>query len=223
MSKEQLFAFLQQQNSPVLLQFLDAAYEEMTIDQRDVVFGNAIRQAKPLAVDAGSLLAQVKQFERDSLAGDYYAPFDINSKNFMHVPEKTKAWFDRLGDLLTDAALLSQQGDQTHAVACFRVLYELVDTMCSGDEIVFADEYGTWMIPVDEKEIIRAYVASLAATSTPEVYTDAVLPLIRRDSIESFSKNTYSTAIRAADKAQKVHLKAEVQRLGVPTKSRPRT
>jgi hypothetical protein len=100
MNKKQLFAFFQQQDAPVLLQFLDAAYEEMSTDQREAVFGQAIRKAQPLHVDGKSLLTQVRQFQRDSLAGTYYAPFDINSKNFTHVPEETKAWFEQLGDLL---------------------------------------------------------------------------------------------------------------------------
>ncbi len=222
MNKKQLFAFFQEQDRPGLLGFLDAAYEEMSTRQREAVFGPAVRKAKPLHVDGPSLLKQVQQFQREALAGKYYAPFDINSKNFMHVPEQTNAWFERLGDLLTDSARLSGQGDHTHAVACFQILYELVEAMCSGEEIVFADEYGTWMIPIDEKKTIAAYLASLAATSTPEQYAAAVVPLIRRDSYESFSKKTYAAAIRAAGTAQKAHLKAEVARQGVPTKSRPR-
>jgi hypothetical protein len=53
---------------------------------------------------------------------------------------------------------------------------------------------------------------------TPEEYTAAALPMIRRDARESFSKKTYAVAIRVADKVQKVQLKSEVQRLGVATK-----
>jgi hypothetical protein len=165
---------------------------------------------------------QIKEFRRDSMAGKYYAPFDINSKNFMHVPEETRAWFQRVGDLLVESQRLSERGDHQHAGACFRILYDLVEAMSSGEEIVFADEYGTWMIPVDERKIIPAYLASLAATSTPEEYAVATLPLIRRDACESFSKNTYAAAIRAADKAQKAYLKAEVQRQALRVKPPPR-
>ena len=90
--------------------------------------------------------------------------------------------------------------------------------MGRGEEIVFADEYGTWMIPVDERKIIAAYLASLAAISTPDQYAAAALPLVRRDSMESFSKKTYSAALRAANKAQKARLKAEVQPNDIPTR-----
>ena len=74
---------------------------------------------------------------------------------------------------------------------------------CIIRQIVFADEYGTWMIPVDEKQTIGAYLVSLAAISTPEPYAAAAMPLIRRDSFESFTKRTYAAAIRAADKARR--------------------
>ncbi len=217
MNKDHLLAFLEGQKPRVLLDFLEAAYDQMNTDQRWEVFGKAVKKAKPLAVEGESLLEDVKRFQRDSLARAYYAPFDVNSKNYRHVPEETHEWFERIGDLLSDSARLSQQGDHARAVACFRILYELVEAMENGEEIVFADEYGTWMIPVDEKKTCAAYLASLAATSTAEQYAAAALPLVRRDSIESFSKKTYSAALRAANKAQKAQLKAEVQRHKIPT------
>lgn len=217
MNKEQLFAFFREQDRTALLSALDAAFDEMTTDQRNAVFGPAIQRAKPLHVDGLSLLEQVRQFEHASLAGRYFAPFEINSKNYWLVPEETKAWFERLGDLLIDSELLSRQGDHAVAIACFIVLYELVEAMCRGEEIVFGDRCGTWMIPINEKPVIGAYLKSLAAASTPEEYAAAALPLIRRDSCESFSKNTFSAAIAAANKAQEAALKAEVVRQGVRT------
>ena len=196
MNKEHVFAFLRGQKPRVLLDFLEAAYDEMNTEQRWEVFDKAVKKVKPPAVDGEALLDEVKQFQRDSLARVYYAPFDMNSKSFTHVPEETRQWFERLGDLLSESARLSRQGDHVRAVPCFQILYELVEAMSSGEEIVFADEYGTWMIPVDEKKIITAYLASLAAALTPEEYAAAALPLVRRDSIESFSKGTYSAALR---------------------------
>ena len=173
MNKEPLFAFLEEQDSPTLLNFLEAAYEEMSTEQRWSVFGKALKKAKPLRVQGKSLLEDVEDFQRDSLAGSYYAPFDINSKNFMHVPEETRAWFERIGDLLADSMRLSEQGDHAHAVACFRILYQLVDVMESGDEIVFADEYGSWMIPGDKKKAHPA--EALAAERCP----GSRMPLLR--------------------------------------------
>jgi hypothetical protein len=45
---------------------------------------------------------------------------------------------------------------------------EVLEAMESGDEIIFAEEAGCWMIPTDEKAWLRAYLTSLAATATPE-------------------------------------------------------
>lgn len=221
MNKERLFADLGEQNAATPLGFLNSAFDEMTTRQRHAVFGKALRKAKPVRVDGETLFGNVTEFQRESVAGSYYAPFDVNSKNFTHVPEETRAWFERLGDLLTDSERLSQQGDHIYAVACFRVLYELIEAMARGDEIVFAEECGTWMITVDERKVVRAYLKSLAATSTPGEYAAAALPLIRRDSLESFSKRTYAAAVRAANKDQKAHLKAEVQRHGIRTQPKP--
>ena len=71
MNKKQLLASLEGQDSSTLIKFLEAAYDQMNTDQRRAVFGKAVKKAKPPAVDGKSLLEDVKQFQRDSLAGAY--------------------------------------------------------------------------------------------------------------------------------------------------------
>ena len=170
-------------------------------------------------MDGELLLKEVEAFRRQSLAKAFYAPFDINSKNFMHVPEETREWFNQLGDLLQDSCRLSAQGDHQHAAACFAVLCELIEAMEQGDEIVFADELGSWMIPMEGKIWLAAYMTSLAAVSTPEEFTVRAIPLIRRDSYQSFSGKAFQSGRKAADKAQKTHLDAEIKRHKIRTKS----
>ena len=87
-----------------------------------------------------------------------------------------------------------------------------------GEEIVFAEEVGSWMIPGDEKVYLRAYIRALADTATPEAFTEAVLPLLRRDSYASFTQKVYATAIRAANTRQKAQLKAAITRHHIKTK-----
>ena len=84
-----------------------------------------------------------------------------------------------------------------------------------GEEIVFGDEIGSWMIPGDEKQYIAAYMTSLAATTTPEEFAAAALPLIRRDSYHSFAAQACLSAVRAANEAQKAHLEVEIQRQSI--------
>lgn len=200
-----------------MLALLSAAYDQMEYDQRQVVFGNLVRSLPPAPVDGEVLLGEVESFQRESLAGLYYAPFDVNSKNFMHIPEETSEWFERLGDLLQASRQLTAQGDHSHAVACFGMLYKLVDALDAGEEIVFGDEIGSWMIPGDEKQYVAAYMTSLAATATPEEFTAVALPLIRRDSWQSFMTQAYASAVRAADEAQRAHLEREIQRQKIRT------
>jgi hypothetical protein len=217
MDKTRLFQFLADQEAAFLLNLLNTAYEQMNHDQRRRVFGRLVEKPRPTAVDGEPLLKEIEDFQRESLAGAYYEPFKINSKNWMHVPEGTQEWFERLGDSLQASRQLTAQKDHMHAVACFGILYKLIDTMEEGKEIVFGDEIGSWMIPGDEKQYIAAYMRSLAAVATPEEFTEAALPLVRRDGWQSFATQAYPSAVRAANEAQRAHLEAEIQRQNIRT------
>lgn len=217
MDRIRMFKFLADEEPAVLLDLLGKAFDEMDYDQRQFVFGRYAEALPPAPVDGEVLLGRIEGFRSDSLAGVYYAPFDINSKNWTHIPEETKEWFGELGDLLKASTRLTEQGDYVHAVACFDVLYELIDVMESGEEIVFADEYGSWMIPGDEKQYIAAYMTSLAETASPEAFAETVAPLVRRDSYQSFSKQVYPSAIGVASEAQCAALEAEIERRQIRT------
>lgn len=218
MNKTQLFEFLETYDPPALLRLLSAAYDAMGHDQRQAVFGRLAKTQPPAQVDGEVLLGEVEEFRRESLAGIFYAPFAINSKNWTHVPEETKEWFECLGDLLQASAQLTLQGDHLHAVVCFGILYELIHAMERGEEIVFGDEIGSWMIPGDEKQTIAAYMTSLAATATPDEFTVVALPLIQRDSWQSFTTQAYAAAVRVASESQRTHLETEIQRQKVKTR-----
>ena len=200
MDKKRLMEFLKKQESSVLLQLLDMAFDAMTTNQRRDVFGRLKLEEKPFKVSEKALLKEVKKFYDDSLKGIYYAPFEINSKNHTDIPEETEAWFEKLADLLGDTARISESGKHQIAIGCFKILYELIDKMEEGDGIVFADEYGTWMIPADEKVFIRAYLRSLSAVCTPEEFTEGATPLVERDSCEALHNKVYKTAIELATK-----------------------
>ena len=218
MNKTQLFEFLKTYDPSALLRLLSAAYDAMGHDQRQAVFGRLAKTQPPAQVDGEVLLGEVEEFRRESLAGVFYAPFEINSKTWTHVPDETKEWFERLGDLLQASAQLTTQGDHLHAVVCFGVLYELIHVMERGEEIVFGDEIGSWMIPGDEKQTIAAYMTSLAATATPDEFAVAALPLIQRDSWQSFTTQAYASAVRVANESQRTHLETEIQRQKVKTR-----
>jgi len=217
LDKTRLFNSLSTRDTSLLLDVLSVAYDEMTYDQRDAVFGPYAEALPPPPVDEETLLEEVKLFHSESLAGAYYAPFAINSRNYRHIPEETKEWFGRLGDLLTASRQLTLRGVHERAVACFEILFELIDALDQGDEIVFGDEIGSWMIPVDEQVYMAAYLTSLAATTTPEEFTATVLPLLRRDSWQNFVAQAYPAVIGVATQEQRTQLDAEIQRQGIRT------
>jgi len=217
MDETRLFQYLSAQDAATLLERLRRAYAEMSYDQRHAVFGDIVLSLPPVYVDGEDLLDQIEDFRRESLAGAYYAPFRINSKNWKYIPEETHEWFACLGNFLQAGAQLTARGEHLQAVACFGILYELIEKMENGDEIVFADELGSWMIPGDEKQAITAYLTSLAAVAAPEEFAAAALPLVKRDSWESFHNQVYATAMQAVDEAQRTCLEAEVVRAKVRT------
>jgi curved DNA-binding protein CbpA len=222
MDKRQLFEVLKKQNSADLLSLLQAAYDELNASQRRRVFGEFAQRSKPSTVEGQKLLKEIRKFHKESFDGVYYAPFNINSKNWTHIPEETEEWFDRVGALLEASAKLTEQGEHSKAVECFNLLFELIEAMESGDEIVFADEYGSWMISGDEKKCVKAYISSLAATTSPEEFVAATTPLIKRDSHQSFYTKAYTAALSVANKEQRAHLQEEIKRqnIRVPDKTK---
>ena len=136
MNKKRLFKYIKTQNQSKLLELLSLAFDTMDTKQRHDVFGNAAEELPPSSVDGEEILNTIEQFYEKSMAGYYYAPFDINSKNFSDIPEETDAWFDEISDYLEDSSRLTDQGEHEMAVQCFKLLHELIDKMEDGDEIV---------------------------------------------------------------------------------------
>ena len=222
MDKASVFQALANQETAVLLDLLNRAYEQMNDAQRQAVFGPHAGAGYGLAVDdeperyevdGKRLFEAAEEFKTESLAGVYWAPFNVNSKNYMQVPAETRAWFERLAEMLEDACLLTEQGDHAYAVACFDRLFALIDELDRGTEIVFAEERGSWMLRADRKQCLAAYMTSLAATTTPEEFTQTALPFIRHKSQISFFAGAYEAAARVGTRTQMALLDAELQRL----------
>ncbi len=218
MDEERLFAAIKRKTKSVLLDLLKAAFYEMNADQRRHVFGEILKTGKPSKKPGRVVLEEIEAFHEYSLSGHYYAPFDINSKNFSHIPEETEEWFEKLNDLLLLSTELATKGENAFAVKCFSILYELIDELESGEEIVFADELGSWMIPGDEKVYIQAYLCASAKVSTPEEYTNIALPLIERDSYSSFSGKVYSKANKVGNQDQVRFLKRRIKEENIKTR-----
>ncbi len=217
MNKERLFRLLGEQDKETLLALLHRAYEFLDRDDCQSIFGEYFQQTPPTPVDGEKLLVDIEQFVAVSRDGYYYEPFMIDSKNFSEVPTETREWFGKMGELLQGCCQLTAQESYQHAVACFGMLYELIEEMEKGEEIVFGDEIGSWMIPGDEKQYLTAYITALAHAATTDAFVDIVIPLARRDSWNSLAGEVYATACRLADPAQREKLDEEIRRLNIRT------
>jgi len=124
---QHVFAWLKKQKKDALLVCLRAAFDVMNAKQRRIVFADVLRPEVTTSGDGDKLRAEIEKFRRDSLARKYYAPFNVNSKNFMDVPEKTEEWCDRFVAFVSAASRLTISGEHTQAVGCFALLFELVE------------------------------------------------------------------------------------------------
>jgi hypothetical protein len=216
--KEALFNSLRSKESSELLHYLDAAYETMSPQQRRSTFGEILDQLRLVVFPGESLIAELEKFREDSINGKYYAPFEINSKNFMYKPPETEEWFDRIADFFRSATLLVEHGQYSTAVAVFELIYELIDILESGDEIVFADECGSWMIPIRENECVAAYLKAISCTENAVGFANEAVDLLKRDSRHSFTLKVYDSAMEVGTPEQKAAFAAKVEKLGLPIK-----
>lgn len=206
-NEKELFSILRKKKKDVLLELLGLAYAEMKSNQRSRVFDDIIHQAivTKKTINERKILDKVNNFYKQSLAGHYYAPFDMNSKNFMNLPEETDEWCNQIALLLQESSQLTHLGKHETAVKCFQMLFELMGRL-GDDEIIFGDEIGTWMIGADNETAIKAYITSLTKTTTAQDFVAHITPLLIRDSYESFSNRVYSKVKALAGKKQKVEL-----------------
>lgn len=221
MNEVDLFIDLGKKKKSFILELLENAYFEMNSEQRQCVFGqyvnNKINKTKLNDVNADEILDDILAFHKESKSGYYYEPFDINSKNYMDIPEETTEWCNKIGMYLDQTSQVSIQGFHETAVKCFKILFDLVDAL-GDDNIIFADEIGTWMVGGNEEQAFKCYITSLSDYCTPKDFVEHIIPLLKRDGYESFSNKVYAKALSIANKDQITLLKAEIKLLKIRIK-----
>jgi hypothetical protein len=107
---------------------------------------------------------KILDFRRKSADGVYYAPFSINSRNFRHVPPESEKWFSQASELLRSTAQLADDAPDA-AYRCFYAMFEAINYAYSSGEVIFADEYGNWMLSVDPSEVHTAYLRTIPGSA----------------------------------------------------------
>jgi hypothetical protein len=206
-----LFNLLQKAEKKDLLELIKQSYCNMNTEQKEIVFGKLTIEAikKTTFLTGKNVLNKVKNFQDKSLKSYYYAPFEINSKNYMDLPEETDAWCSEISVLLEEACQLTCQEFHEDAIISFQILFDLIDRL-GYDEIIFGDEIGSWLVSGDNKETVKYYITSLVKVTAVDVFLEHIIPLLKRDSCESFTKEVYKTALKLMTKEQKIALKKEI-------------
>ncbi len=205
-----LFQAIKKLKKEELLDLLRNAFINTEDKERRYIFGDLYKEITKKDRTPDKLLKDIKIFHEESLAGAYYAPFMINSKNWSDVPEETDEWFDTISDYLDFTCVLAEQKDYDTAAKCFKLLFSLIEKLNDGEEIVFADELGDWMIHAD-KDYIENYIITFSKTASIDEYVQHIIPLLKSDSYSSFADKVYQKVKKHSSKEQFVVIEKEIK------------
>jgi len=126
------------------------------------------------------LFMEVKAFEKRSLGGEYFEPFDVNWKNCSAQSMGTTAWIAEYGRFLKRCVAEENLGDPAALRESFDILFGLVDLIDEGsDEVLFfADDGGSWEFGEDWNEILPPWFRVLSATAAPEEFAERVFAIL---------------------------------------------
>ncbi len=152
------------------------------------------------------LLADLKAFEKASLAGEYYESFRVNSKNYMEQSTGTTAWIAECRRLLDRCVTQGKKGNPTEVRQAFDIILGLLDHIdeCRDDVVFFADEGGSWQVGVDWARVLPPWFEVLTATSVPTEYAARITALLEhldrysRDKMLAIARKTATPDQRKA-------------------------
>jgi hypothetical protein len=152
------------------------------------------------------LLADVKRFEKASLAGEYYESFSVNSKNYTQQSAGTSAWITEYRRLLDRCVINAKECNPAEVREAMDILFGLLDHIdeCLDDVIFFADEGGSWQVGVDWEKVLPVWFKVLSATAEPKEYAERITALLAchysygRDKMLAIARRTATTHQRKA-------------------------
>lgn len=210
-----LFQAIKKLKKEQVIQLLESSFINMERKEQRSVFGKLYNEITKKDRTPESLLKDIEDFYQKSMNGHYYSSFMMNSKNFSNVPEETEEWFDELSDKLDFTSKLVAEEQYVTALKCFKILYELIERMGNGENIVFADELGDWMIHA-KTDYVQNHIIALSHTlETTEEYVEILIPMIKMDSYFSLYNKVYQKVKKHATKEQLSAINKEVKSLSI--------
>ncbi len=182
--REKLRVALRRMSEANLLCLLDEAIE-MLPQSKLIKLAEEFWDPATLCPDdttEGSLLKDVKAFEKASLGGNYYEGFRVDSKNYMEQSAGTQTWIAECNRLLDRCVARARKGDPAEVREAFETIFALLGRIdeCLDDIIFFADEGGSWQVGVGWENVLPAWFTCLAATTEPEEYAHRVVEVVEK-------------------------------------------
>ena len=120
---------------------------------------------EPEADTPTRLRVAAESFATASRRGDYFQPFDVNSKNCNEQSKGTTAWIGDCGRLLDRCMKFSARDrGASDVLVAFEQLFEVVEqaASCDYDILFFADEGGIWEFGIAWRKVGAAWMSCLA-------------------------------------------------------------
>ncbi len=198
----------------VLYSMLDDAIELLPPSKLAKLAGRYldVNDLQPPGPGQGGLLAQVKVFQKASLAGDYYESFAVNSKNYREISGGTRTWIAECLRLLDSCVSAAAKDESDEACEAFGILFALLQHLDDGldDVIFFADEGGSWQVGIDWQTVLPAWYTCLSATAGSDEFADRVVEIVNRY-MRHDRDNQLALAARQASPAQRQSLEERAQ------------
>lgn len=207
---DKLRVALQRMSRGKLLMVAERAIEIVPRSKLQVLVGDMVRLDDLAEGRRGlsSLLDEVRKFHAESLAGEYYESFNVNSKNFMDKSEGTETFIAEFDRLLGKCIRAAAEQPQRPVRRAFELLFELLRRIDENPDrvVFFADEAGSWQVGVDWRDALPAYFRCLASSTSGEEFASEVDRAIT-DFADYERPKHLAAARRVASAEQKAALK----------------
>jgi hypothetical protein len=185
LDRQQVRGAIRQMDNEHIFYLLDDAISVLSPAQHSQLIAPYYANPEQVAAHgeaSQSLLAEVLAFQTASVAGGYYQEIPNAARNRAENSRGTLSWIADFRRLLDGCVTKSNITSSRDACQAFQILFALLDRLDdeTAEEILFAEECGSWMMGIEWKRVLPAWFKALAATADLTEYGGRVEAIINR-------------------------------------------